>query len=180
MRAGGAARWAVPALLCAALVGGVVYSYLRSREPADGAAGRLPGDFLTDALSVQVPAGDPLAAFGETRVALGSRCLRVAVADEPGERVQGLRGVTDLGAYDGMLFVFPADGRGAFTMAGTPSELDIGFYDAGGREVDRDTMTPCPEGDDASCPRYEADAPYRYALETPAGGLGSGALSVCG
>ncbi|MCZ7535569.1 MAG: DUF192 domain-containing protein [Acidimicrobiia bacterium] len=170
----------MPALLCAALLGGVVYWSLRSSEPAGGPAGRLPGDVLDGALAAQVPAGDPLAGFGEARVALGDRCMRIAVADEPGERVQGLRGVTDLGAYDGMLFVFPTDGRGAFTMAGTPRELDIGFYDAGGREVDRERMTPCPEGDDASCPLYESRARYRYALETAAGGLGSGVLSACG
>lgn len=115
----------------------------------------------------------------EAMLGVGSRCLRVAVADDDAERVQGLRGVRDLGPYDGMLFVFAGDVRSEFTMADTLIPLDIGFYDAEGREVDRRRMQPCPEGDDGSCPRYGASAAYRVALEVPAGELAGGPLGPC-
>ena len=55
--------------------------------------------------------------------------LRVVVADDDAERRQGLRGRSDLGPYDGMLFVFPGSDRVSFTMSTVPVALDIGFYD---------------------------------------------------
>jgi len=177
---GGVARGVALALLCAAVIGAVLFAYRRSGESGGEEAGRLSGDPMAEALLSQRPAVDPLEGFGETTVALGGRCLRVAVADEPAERTEGLREAHALGAYAGMLFVFPDDGRYTFTMADTLIDLDIGFYDAGGTEVDRQRMTPCAEGNDRSCPLYEASGPFRYAFETPAGALGSGALSVCG
>lgn len=178
-RGGGAARAAF-ALLCAVVLGVLLFACRRSGESAGSAAGRLHGLLLADALVGQRPAMDPLAGFGEAQVALGGRCSRVAVADEPGERTRGLRGVEGLGAYDGMLFVFPDDGAYRFTMAGTLIDLDIGFYDADGRLVDSEEMTPCRDGDDRSCPLYESRGPFRYALEMTGGALGSGGLSTCG
>ena len=52
----------------------------------------------------------------------------MAVADEAGERAQGLMGVTDLGSLRGMLFVFPEDTISGFWMKGTPLALDIAFF----------------------------------------------------
>jgi uncharacterized membrane protein (UPF0127 family) len=92
----------------------------------------------------------------------------VAVADSPALRVQGLRGVADLGGLDGMLFSFPEDSTAAFTMRGTLIPLDIAFFTAGGTLVDRLEMVPCNAD---PCPSYRASGPYRYALETPAGGF---------
>lgn len=127
------------------------------------------------------PAGGSFGAAGftEARLRLGRACLRVVVADDDAERVRGLRGVRDLGRYDGMLFVFSDDVRAEFTMADTLIPLDIGFYDDAGRRVDRRRMVPCPDGDDTTCPRYAASAAYRAALEVPAGELGPGALAPC-
>ena len=176
----GAARGAALALLLAAAVGAPVAELLRSGSRTGEPAGRTPGDLLAVALSSQSPGIDPLVGFGEAQVALGGRCMRVGVADEPSERVVGLRGVESLDPYDGMIFVFASDGGGAFTMADTVIDLDIGFYDSDGIEVDRERMVPCrPGGDDRSCPLYGSRKRYRYALEVPGGALGSGALSGC-
>jgi uncharacterized membrane protein (UPF0127 family) len=112
-------------------------------------------------------------------VSVNDECKRVAVADTLAERHEGLRGETDLTPYDGMLFVFGSDSDARFTMADTLVALDIGWYSAEGLPVDRTTMQPCPEGDDATCPEYSATGKYRYALETPAGQLGGGALAGC-
>ncbi len=124
------------------------------------------------------PARAPFGQFEEARVAVGSRCLRVLVASTLAERVQGLRDVRALRPYDGMIFVFPSETSARFTMAGTPMPLDIGWYGEDGAPVDRTEMTPCG-GTDSSCPEYASKKKYRYALETPAGGLGAGALGGC-
>jgi uncharacterized protein len=92
----------------------------------------------------------------------------VAVADDAGERAQGLKGVERLGDLRGMLFVFPEDTSAGFWMKGTPLALDIAFFAADGSLVGVLSMTPCP-GED--CPIYQPAGAYRYALEVPAGGF---------
>lgn len=125
------------------------------------------------------PAAAPFDSFSQSRVAVDHRCLHVLVASTSAQRIQGLREVTDLGAYDGMLFVFPSDAFARFTMAQTPLPLDIGWYTSEGAPVDRARMTPCPRGSDTNCPSYGPRHKYRYALETRAGTLGTGALNAC-
>ena len=126
------------------------------------------------------PAASPFGDFSETRVAVDSRCLRVLVALSENQRVQGLRDVRSLAPYQGMLFVYPGDSNAHFTMAGTPTPLDITFFSARGVPVDHARMTPCPAGNDATCPEYASKRAYRYALELPAGsGSASGALGAC-
>ncbi len=92
----------------------------------------------------------------------------MAVADEAGERAQGLMGVESLGDLRGMLFVFAEDTTAGFWMKGTPLALDIAFFAADGTLVGVLAMAPCP-GD--VCPTYRPPGAYRYALEVPAGGF---------
>jgi uncharacterized membrane protein (UPF0127 family) len=122
------------------------------------------------------PASEPFEGLTETVVRAGSRDLRVVIADDPDERSEGLRSRRDLGPYDAMLFVFADDTTAAFTMAGVPVALDIGFYGATGRRVDHLEMVPC-SGTDFTCPVYQARSPFRFALETLAGELPPGRLS---
>ena len=126
-------------------------------------------------------AAPPFDTFEEGRVAVGDRCLRVLVAATERLRERGLRDVRSLAPYDGMLFVFPNDSDAHFTMANTPLPLDITWFAADGRPVDRTRMTPCPRGTDATCPQYASKARYRYALEQPAGAAGgaSGSIGAC-
>jgi uncharacterized membrane protein (UPF0127 family) len=124
------------------------------------------------------PAVAPFAGLTEAKLAVGRRCLRVVVADDEAEREQGLRTRSDIGPYDGMLFVFGAPIEARFTMSTVPIPLDIGFYRADGSYVARRHMTPCPRAE-AECPTYGAGAPFAYALETEGGALPSGALSAC-
>jgi len=121
----------------------------------------------------------PFGDFSQARVAVGARCLRVLVATTESQRVQGLRRVRSL-PYDGMIFVFPRDTSAQFTMAETPTPLDITFFAANGAPVDRTEMTPCPRGTDATCPAYASKARFRYALERPVGSASaSGSLGAC-
>jgi uncharacterized membrane protein (UPF0127 family) len=137
------------------------------------------GTGVATALQDTRAASAPFEGLTEAMLALGDRCLRVAIADEDSERHEGLRSATDLGEYDGMLFVYGDDIDARFTMADTLIPLDIGFYAADGSPIDRTTMQPCPEGDDATCPVYGSSDPFRYALETAAGNGGSGAIGAC-
>ena len=92
--------------------------------------------------------------------------LLVAVVDTPSGRGQGLRGVTDLGDLDGMLFSWGgSDTTSRFTMEDTLIPLDIMFFAADGRWVGTVRMQPCRT---PPCPLYSAPGSYAYALEVPA------------
>jgi hypothetical protein len=112
------------------------------------------------------PAG--IAGFATATIVLDGREMAVAVADTEARRSQGLMGVSELDGLDGMLFVFEADTDTGFWMKNTLIALDIAFFDAAGRYVDRLTMEPC--GADP-CPVYRAAGMYRYALEAQEGDL---------
>jgi uncharacterized membrane protein (UPF0127 family) len=178
----GASRRLIAVAIVLAVVAGVllVVGVVLLRGSDDGPDAPAAGTGVAAALDDATEAVAPFVGLTEARLALGDRCLRVAIADEAAERHQGLRGVTDLGDYDGMLFIHESDTESLFTMAGTPLPLDIGWYTSDGAPVNRTTMQPCLEGNDASCPLYESRGKYRYALETEAGQGGGGAIGSCG
>jgi uncharacterized membrane protein (UPF0127 family) len=144
-------------------------------DPAPDAGG-IP---LSAIVSRQTPARAPFAGLGELHVAAGDRCLRLAVADSLDERVAGLRDHTDLGPYDGMLFVFQGPTDSAFTMAGVTTPLQIAFYGNDGVRDSGQLMQPCPDKAESECPVYRADGPYQYAIETFKGKLPSGSVAAC-
>ncbi len=117
---------------------------------------------------VELTVPEVLAPFPVRTVTVAGDPWLVAVAETAELRAQGLMNVTDLGSLDGMLFVFPAAVTAEFWMKDTLIPLDIAFFDESGGFVDKLTMVPC-EAD--PCPTYPAAAPYRYALEAPAGAL---------
>jgi uncharacterized membrane protein (UPF0127 family) len=166
-------RLAIAAVVAIGALTAAVVLAVRVFRPDDGSASFDLGRIRAAA----APFAD--SGFSETRVALDDDCLRVLLARSPSERSQGLRAVRDLGPYDGMLFVYSSDSASRYTMADTLVPLDIGWYAADGSLVDRTQMEPCPEGSDATCPTYGSDRAYRYALERPAGQLGSGSLGTC-
>ena len=166
------ARLAIAGAVAVASLAGIVWLAVRATRSGGEHAAPLQ-------LAREHAAAVPFDRFTRARVGLGDRCLRVLVADTEAERVQGLRDVRDVDGYDGMLFVYASDTDAGFTMAATPMSLDIGWYDARGRGVDRARMVPCPHRDEASCPEHRSARRYRYALETRAGHLGGGAMHAC-
>jgi len=136
------------------------------------------GSSVSAVVTEVAPARAPFKGLTAGTITVGGKQLHVVVADDAAERVQGLRQKADASPYDGMLFVFPSDGVVSFTMATVPDALEIVFFDAAGRVVDRMRMAPCPNGTDATCPLYTPKGPFRYALETGAGVVYDGALAV--
>ncbi|MDD9368834.1 MAG: DUF192 domain-containing protein [Acidimicrobiales bacterium] len=96
-------------------------------------------------------------------------CLMVASTDE--QRNRGLMEVTDLGGYDGMVFVWDHDTEGAFWMFNTVTPLSIAWFDAEGAFVSSTDMEPCTSEDDSDCPMYPPEGEYRFALEVFQGDL---------
>jgi uncharacterized membrane protein (UPF0127 family) len=162
------------AVAAALLVGGLVL-FLRGDDESAPAGGRA----LRAVLASARPAAAPFAGLTDVRLGIGGDCRRIVVADDGGERSVGLMRRRDLGPYDGMLFVFERPTQGAFTMSQVPVPLDIGWYDAGGRPVDRTLMQPCAGLPVLDCPSYRSRGPYSYAVETLEGALPGGALSGC-
>jgi uncharacterized protein len=95
-------------------------------------------------------------------------CLLVAATEE--ERQRGLMEVTDLGGYQGMVFVWDADTSGGFWMRDTPTPLSIAWFDADGDFVSSADMEPC-SATAADCPVYPAGGSYRFAVEVFQGDL---------
>ena len=63
---------------------------------------------------------------------------------------------------DGMLFAFPESTTAGFWMKNTLVPLTIAFFDADGKRVRKLSMTPCRQ---SSCPTYDPERWYRFALE---------------
>ncbi len=138
-------------------------------------AGRIPG--LT-------PAPAPFQAFEQVKVTVvtadghtHSPCMLVARTGPA--RDQGLMGVTDpkLAGHAGMVFAFDGDVTGTFWMKDTVIPLSVVFLDRSGHRISSSDMVPCPTST-AHCPLYPAAAPYRWAIEVPAGQLGGLGLAA--
>ena len=95
-------------------------------------------------------------------------CLLVAATDE--QRQRGLMEVTDLGGYQGMVFVWDDDTSGGFWMRNTPTPLSIAWFDADGDFVSSADMEPC-SATAPDCPIYPAGGSYRFAVEVFQGDL---------
>jgi uncharacterized membrane protein (UPF0127 family) len=164
---------ALLALVAAVVGGGMVFLLGRDDDTA------APGGPLASVLVGARPATAPFTRLTEVRLGIGGDCRRTVVADSTDERATGLMRRSDLGPYQGMLFVFDSPTSSSFTMSDVPVPLDIGWYDAAGRPVDRLLMQPCPDRSVSDCPVYSSRGPYTYAVETLGGQLPNGALSGC-
>jgi uncharacterized membrane protein (UPF0127 family) len=156
----------------------VLGAVLAVRAVRSGSDDRETAARLRRIVSGARPASEPFAGLTAADVRIGGRCLHAVVADTLTEREEGLRGRSDLGGYDVMLFVFATPSTAAFTMSTVPVALDIGFYGADGRPVSRRHMVPCAKVESA-CPVYAADGPFSYAVESLGGQLPQGSLAAC-
>jgi len=98
-------------------------------------------------------------------VLLDGRTVHVTVADTESARELGLGGRSGLAPDEGMLFVFPRDGRYAFWMKDMSFSIDIIWLAADGTVVHiEQAISP------ATYPEtFAPETPARYVLELPAG-----------
>ncbi len=112
-----------------------------------------------------------VAPFGRVGFRVGDdsteRCALLASTEAT--QVQGMQGMRDLRGYDAMVFAFDKTKLVGFINHFVPIDLSIGWYDENGLLVDHTTMNACPTGKD--CPVHAPKGPFRYAIETPVGGL---------
>jgi uncharacterized membrane protein (UPF0127 family) len=162
------AAWLVAGAIVVILVIGVAAGSQSSHDGAAEARGVVRA--VKDARA-------PFTGWTAGTIQVGDRKVHVVIADDSAERIQGLRGKADPAPYDGMLFVYASPLIEPYTMATVLAPLEIAFFDARGRVVDRIHMTPC-KGTDATCPSYTSKAPFQYALETADGVRYRGRLSV--
>jgi uncharacterized membrane protein (UPF0127 family) len=92
--------------------------------------------------------------------------LSVEIADTDAAREQGLMGITDLPADEGMAFVWDSPTDATFWMKDTLIPLSIAFVDERDRVIAVREMTPCASD---PCPTYAASATYTTAIEANAG-----------
>ncbi len=149
------------ALIALAVLGALAFLAVGANRPADPelgpeAARVPPAGFLETGFRVTDPAGD-----------VTEGCAVLAQADAQWQ--EGYMGKTSLPGYPGMIFAFPEDRDGAFFNKNVPIALDIAWFGADGAFVDSATMAPCLDSE--SCPLFGPKAPYRTALEVPAGRL---------
>jgi len=90
------------------------------------------------------------------------------LADTADRRRQGLMFVTDLGAADGMAFVYPTLHSGNFWMKNTLLPLSIAFFGPTGTYLDAFDMEPCIA---EPCPLYATPDDFVVAVETTQGDL---------
>lgn len=122
-------------------------------------AGRSPAEVAKVASGAEAK---PLETFFPLKV--GEKSLRVQVAVLEVEQQRGLMGRKDLGADDGMVFVYPAPRQLSFWMRNTPTPLDIGFFTADGVLGEVYPMYPYDE-----TPVESRGADYTLALEVNQG-----------
>lgn len=108
----------------------------------------------TSALSQTTPTALPV-----VPLSAGIHVIKAEIAQNSADRSRGLMHRTELGANQGMLFLFERDDMQCMWMRNTLIGLSVAFIDANGRIVNIEDMAPQTE--DNHC----AKTPARYALE---------------
>jgi uncharacterized membrane protein (UPF0127 family) len=115
-----------------------------------------------------IPVGYPTASVTIRRPD-GMICQRcMLLADTAPLRARGLMGVTSLGGYDGMVFLYGSPVEESYWMKDTITPLQIAFLDSGGAYLEQFDMAPCTTD---PCPTFRPKSPFLMAVETFAGQL---------
>jgi uncharacterized membrane protein (UPF0127 family) len=97
-------------------------------------------------------------------IRVGEKTVRMQLAVRMEEMQRGLMDRRDLGADDGMIFVYEKPQQMSFWMRNTPTPLDIGFFRSDGSLAEVHPLHPFDERPVAS-----GGSDLRFALETNQG-----------
>lgn len=104
--------------------------------------------------------------------------LEVEVVTKSDSILQGLSGREEIGS-DGMLFVFPEEGRPSFWMKEMKFDLDLIWINDGKVvEITADVPHPDPETPLSALPTYSPQQPVDMVLEMAAGEAGKRKILV--
>ena len=115
--------------------------------------------------SFLVSSPDDSTSSASSTVQVGGKTVRVTVADTPETRQKGLGGRNGLASDEGMLFIFPEDGKYGFWMKNMKFPIDI-LWLSGTRRVVYMAQNVSP---DTYPEVFAPTTPARYVLELPAG-----------
>ena len=115
--------------------------------------------------SFLVSSPDDSTSSASSTVQVGGKTVRVTVADTPETRQKGLGGRNGLAPDEGMLFIFPQDGKYGFWMKDMKFPIDI-LWLSGARRVVYMAQNVSP---DTYPEVFAPTTPARYVLELPAG-----------
>lgn len=107
-------------------------------------------------------------------VEVAGQIVKITVAQSPEEHQRGLGGRASLAADEGMLFVFPEDGKYSFWMKDMLFSIDILWLAVDG------TIVYIEQGvaPDTYPGNFASPGPARYVLELPAGFVSKNIVSV--
>jgi uncharacterized membrane protein (UPF0127 family) len=97
------------------------------------------------------------------------RCVLTARTAQ--QQTQGLRGQPSLHHFAGLLLEYSKPTAAAFSERGDDLALSVAWFDRSGRYIAAANARVCRT--DGQCVSYAAGRAYQYALEVPAGKLGS-------
>lgn len=101
------------------------------------------------------------------KVCFAEHCFDVELAESAQQRARGLMFRKELARDEGMLFVFPKEGKYSFWMKNTLIPLDIIWLDEQGRVVSiKEQAQPCSEN---VCEGIAPDKKAKYVLELNSG-----------
>ena len=115
--------------------------------------------------SFLVSSPDDSTSSASSTVQVGGKTVRVTVADTPETRQKGLGGRNGLAPDEGMLFIFPQDGKYGFWMKDMKFPIDM-LWLSGTRRVVYMAQNVSP---DTYPEVFAPTRPARYVLELPAG-----------
>ena len=122
-----------------------------------------------DAIFPQAETADLTISGHSAVLSIGSSQFTLDVASSPSELETGLMGLADLGANEGLLFVFDNEERWALWMKDTLIPLDAIWMEASGTVVHLATMPTEPGVSDSQLSLYAPPVPSLYAIELNSG-----------
>ncbi|MGZ3790976.1 MAG: DUF192 domain-containing protein [Bdellovibrio sp.] len=103
--------------------------------------------------------------FTKKKISVNGKSLMVEVAETPKQHELGLMFRQQLGADEGMLFIFKNQEQRFFWMKNTLIDLSIGYFDKDGKLIDIQEMKSGKGIPDYQLPSYPSIGPAKYALE---------------